>query len=141
MPPRKRVGRSYLAGAPVRGGTPTTIVTSLRVSVRLSVHDGPALAEADVAVVMGKGAASSLAIADAVVVGDGLRPLATAFSVATRVGATIHAGTTRSLVYNVTALLAASFGWVNPRVAALRIPLSSGMVAWASFRADRLEDT
>ncbi len=105
------------------------------------VNDGPALAVADVAVVMGEGAASSLSIADAVVVGDGLRPLATAFAVATRVGSTIRTGTTRSLVYNVTAVLAASFGWVNPLVAALLMPLSSAMVAWTSFRAGRVEDT
>ena len=44
--------------------------------------------------------------------------------------------TQRSLVYNVGAVAAAAAGLVNPLVAAVLMPLSSGLVLWGASRVE-----
>jgi len=92
------------------------------------VNDGPALAEADVGIAMGHGAASSVLVADGILVGervDALRSGLLAARAAARVG---RISVWRSVVYNVATVLLAMFGLINPLVAAVLMPLSSGLV-------------
>jgi len=48
----------------------------------------------------------------------------------------VRASQTRSIVYNVLAVSAAAAGWVNPLVAAVLMPLSSGMVILTASRVE-----
>jgi Cu2+-exporting ATPase len=100
------------------------------------INDGPALAAADVGVAMGRGAASSVLVADGVIAGDGLRPLVAAFHSARACRAAIRTNLRRSLAYNAIAVTAAAVGWVNPLVAAVLMPLSSAMVIWGAARVE-----
>lgn len=92
------------------------------------LNDGPALVAADVGVAMASGAASSLLAADAVLAGDRLLPLVAGLRAAPVILARIRVSLRRSVVYNVSAVCAAVLGAVNPLVAAVLMPLSSGMV-------------
>lgn len=92
------------------------------------VNDGPALAEADVGIAMGHGAASSVMVADGILVHeriDALRAGLLAARAAARVG---RISVWRSVIYNVATVTLAMFGLVNPLVAAVLMPLSSGLV-------------
>ncbi len=100
------------------------------------VNDGPALAAADVGVAMGHGAASSVLVADGVIAGDALGPLVAGFRAARACRAAIRSNQRRSLAYNALAVTAAALGWVNPLVAAVLMPLSSGMVIWGASRVE-----
>ncbi len=101
------------------------------------INDGMALVAADVGVAMGEGAAASVTVADAVVVGEGLAPVAAGLRVAWAVDRAVHAGAVRSVVYNLAAVAAALAGAVTPLVAAVLMPLSSLMVAWSALRVRR----
>ena len=100
------------------------------------LNDGPALAAADVGVAMGHGSASSVLVADGVIAGDALGPLVAGFQAARACRAAIRANQRRSLAYNALAVTAAALGWVNPLVAAVLMPLSSGMVIWGASRVE-----
>ncbi len=92
------------------------------------VNDGPALAVADVGIAMQSGAASSVAAAGGVLVGDRLAPLVAGVRVGRLVQAAVHRNLWRSGTYNVLAVLAAVLGWIGPLTAAVLMPLSSGLV-------------
>lgn len=92
------------------------------------LNDGPALAAADVGLAMGTGAASSVLVADGVVGKQALQPVASAVRVARIARKAVRVNMNRSLVYNVLAVAAAGAGLVNPLVAAVLMPLSSGLV-------------
>ena len=100
------------------------------------LNDGPALAAADVGIAMGGGAASSVLVADGVLASDSLGPLEAGRAAARAAERAIRLGQIRSIVYNVTAVTAAALGWVNPLVAAVLMPLSSGMVLWGAGRVE-----
>ncbi len=89
------------------------------------VNDGPALAEANVGIAMADGAASSVLVADAVLVGEGLAPVLAGLRVAMAADRATRAGVVRALVYNALAVTAAFAGFVNPLVAAVLMPISS----------------
>ncbi|NNF29222.1 MAG: heavy metal translocating P-type ATPase [Gemmatimonadetes bacterium] len=98
------------------------------------LNDGPALATADVGLSMRRGAASSLLVADGVLVHDSTEALVAAVRTgraAKRLVATIQR---RSIAYNVIAVTAAMAGWVNPLIAAILMPLSSFMVVVGASR-------
>ncbi|HNC95320.1 MAG TPA: HAD-IC family P-type ATPase, partial [Myxococcota bacterium] len=101
------------------------------------LNDGPALRSAAVGIAMAKGAASSLMIADGVVVTEALAPLLAGLRAAEYSRAAVRGNLRRSLVYNVCAVVAAAIGLVNPLVAALLMPLSSGLVIWGAARIER----
>lgn len=101
------------------------------------LNDGPALTAADVGVAMASGAASSVLAADAIVAGDRLAPLAAGLRAAKVVERRVHIGMIRSLVYNASAVVAAVLGLVNPLVAAVLMPLSSGLVIAAAAGVER----
>jgi Cu2+-exporting ATPase len=100
------------------------------------LNDGPALAEADVGVAMGTGAASSLLVADGVISSDSLAPIPVAFHAARACRHAIRMNQIRSITYNITAVGAAAAGLVNPLVAAILMPLSSAVVIWGSSRVE-----
>ncbi|MEQ1570162.1 MAG: HAD-IC family P-type ATPase, partial [Myxococcota bacterium] len=100
------------------------------------LNDGPALVRADVGLVMRTGVAASVLAADGIVVGDGLRPVVAALRVARVVRATVRANLVRSVAYNLTAVSAAAFGFVDPLVAAVLMPLSSLLVLWGGLRVE-----
>jgi len=101
------------------------------------INDGAALAAADVGIAMGSGAAATVLVADGVVVGPGLEPLLAGRRVARAAHRAIRTNQRRSIVYNISAVAAAAAGLVNPLVAAVLMPLSSGMVIWGSLRIER----
>ncbi len=100
------------------------------------LNDGPALAAARVGIAMGSGAASSILAADGVLAAPSLAPVASAIRAARAAKQAVRANLTRSVAYNVLAVGAAAAGWVNPLVAAVLMPLSSGLVVWGASRVE-----
>ncbi|UCG85480.1 MAG: HAD-IC family P-type ATPase, partial [Gemmatimonadota bacterium] len=100
------------------------------------INDGPALAQADVGIAMGSGAASSVLVADGVISAASLGPIRTGFIAARACSRAIRLNQVRSIAYNVLAVSAAALGFVNPLVAAVLMPLSSAMVIWGSARVE-----
>jgi P-type Cu2+ transporter len=100
------------------------------------LNDGPAIAAADVGIAMGTGAASSVLVADGMLSSDGLAPLLAGVRAARAGAAAVRANQTFSLVYNALAVTAAAAGWINPLVAAVLMPLSSGLVIWGASRVE-----
>jgi heavy metal-(Cd/Co/Hg/Pb/Zn)-translocating P-type ATPase len=98
------------------------------------LNDGPGLAQANVGVAMGTGAASSILVADGVISVPSLRPLEAGFRAAAAAKRSIRQNQVRSIVYNIGAVAVAAAGLVNPLVAAILMPLSSGMVIWGASR-------
>jgi len=101
------------------------------------LNDGPGLAQADVGVAMGTGAASSILVADGVISLPSLLPLLAGFRAAEAARRSIHQNQLRSIVYNIGAVTVAAAGFVNPLVAAVLMPLSSGMVIWGASRVEK----
>ncbi|MCB9758500.1 MAG: cadmium-translocating P-type ATPase [Alphaproteobacteria bacterium] len=101
------------------------------------LNDGPALAAADASIAMGGGAASSVLVADAVVATAGVGPVAAGVTAARAAADSMRVNLRRSVAYNVLAVLAAVAGLVNPLVAAVLMPLSSGLVLAGSMGVER----
>ncbi len=102
------------------------------------LNDGPALAAADVGIAMGSGAASSVLVADGVIARPSLAPILAARRAALACRRIIRSNQRRSLAYNALAVSAAAAGFINPLVAALLMPLSSGVVIWGALRVEHL---
>ena len=102
------------------------------------VNDAVGLAQADVGIAMASGAASSMLVADGVISTPSLMPLLGARRAARASVRVIRRSQRRSIIYNVLAVSAAAVGLVNPLVAAVLMPLSSGMVIWGSSRVEFL---
>ncbi len=100
------------------------------------LNDGPALAEADVGVAMGRGAASSVLVADGVISSGSLAPIPVGLIAARACRRAIRVNQARSIAYNILAVGAAAAGWVNPLVAAVLMPFSSAVVIWGSSRVE-----
>ncbi|MCB9780472.1 MAG: cadmium-translocating P-type ATPase [Alphaproteobacteria bacterium] len=92
------------------------------------LNDGPALAAAHVGIAMGHGAASSVLVADGVLIGGQLSALRAGLVAARHAAAVTRVNVARSIAYNVGAVGFALAGLVNPLVAAVLMPLSSGLV-------------
>jgi len=92
------------------------------------LNDGPALVRSDVGLAMRGGAAASVLAADGVVVDDALAPVRWALLAGRVVRRVVRGNMTRSVVYNVVAVGFAAFGYVDPLVAAVLMPLSSLLV-------------
>ena len=102
------------------------------------INDGPALAAADVGIAMGSGAASSVLVADGVIARPALRSDSCGSSRGPgQPRRSFASNQRRSLAYNVIAVSAAAAGLVNPLVAAVLMPLSSGLVIWGALQVER----
>jgi P-type E1-E2 ATPase len=101
------------------------------------VNDGPALAAAEVGVAMGTGAASSILVADGVVGAPSLAPLVGGIRAARAARRVVALNQFRSIVYNVGAVSLAAAGLVNPLLAAVLMPLSSGLVIASAAGVER----
>ena len=101
------------------------------------LNDGPALTAAHVGIAMGSGAASTVGVADAVQVREGLRSVLHGIRLAREADRTVRRSSLRSLVYNAGAVAAAAAGLINPLVAALLMPLSSAMVIGSALALGR----
>ncbi len=101
------------------------------------LNDGPGLAQSNVGVAMGTGAASSILVADGVISLPSLLPLLAGFRAAEAARRSIRQNQLRSIVYNMGAVTVAAAGFVNPLVAAVLMPLSSGMVIWGASRVEK----
>jgi P-type E1-E2 ATPase len=100
------------------------------------LNDGPGLAAADVGVAMGRGAASSILVADGVISSGSLAPLPVGIVTARACRRAIRINQIRSIGYNILAVSAAAVGWINPLVAAVLMPLSSALVIWGASRVE-----
>jgi Cu+-exporting ATPase len=86
---------------------------------------------------MGTGAASSILVADGVISLPSLRPIMVGFRAAEAAAASIRKNQFRTIGYNIAAVTLAASGLVNPLIAAVLMPLSSGMVIWSASRVER----
>jgi cation transport ATPase len=100
------------------------------------LNDGPALAASDVGIAMGTGAASSVLVADGVISTGSLGPLLAGLRAARAAERVIRRNQRFSIAYNVLAVGAAAAGLVGPLVAAVLMPLSSGVVIWGASRVE-----
>jgi len=92
------------------------------------VNDTPAMGAAQVGIAMGAGAPSAVLAADGVLVGDEVGALASARRAAHLTAQRIRRNSLRSVAYNVVSVSLAMAGYINPLVAAVLMPLSSGLV-------------
>jgi cation transport ATPase len=69
-----------------------------------------------------------------------LRPILDGFRAAEAAGSSIRKNQVRSIGYNIGAVTLAASGFVNPLVAAVLMPLSSGMVLWGASRVEKVVD-
>jgi cation transport ATPase len=90
-----------------------------------------------VGIAMGTGAASSILVADGVISVPSLRPILAGFRAAAAVRDSIRKNQVRSIGYNVAAVTLAAAGFVNPLVAVILMPISSGVVIWGAFRVEQ----
>ncbi len=101
------------------------------------LNDGPALAQADVGLALSSGAVSSVLVSDGVILGGHLSALPTALRIGRLVRRRERLNLWRSGAYNVLAVGAAMAGLVNPLVAAILMPLSSGLVIGSAASLER----
>ncbi len=101
------------------------------------LNDGLALAAADVGIAMATGARSSLLAADGLVSTEAIGPLVAGLRAAAFTRRAIRSNIVRSLMYNICAVTAAAFGFVNPLVAAILMPLSSTLVVLGATSIER----
>jgi P-type Cu2+ transporter len=87
---------------------------------------------------MANGAASSVLVADGVISAAALRPILAGFRAARACRTVIEGNLRRSLIYNVAAVTAAAAGLINPLIAAVLMPLSSGIVIYGAYRVERM---
>ncbi|NJD10681.1 MAG: heavy metal translocating P-type ATPase [Gemmatimonadetes bacterium] len=102
------------------------------------LNDGLALAAPDGGTARAGGAASTLLVADGVISGVHIGPLLAGTRAARATARMIRVNQRRSIGYNILAVSAAVLGWINPLVAAVLMPISSGLVIWGSFRVEQL---
>ena len=64
-------------------------------------------------------------------------PLMAGFRAAEAASTAIRKNQIRSIGYNIAAVTLAALGLVNPLIAAVLMPLSSGMVIWGASRVEK----
>ncbi len=116
------------------------LISSLRekgkvvVMVGDGINDSLALSRSDISIAMGNGADISLAVSDVVILNDKLEGIIKSFYISKRTFAFIKQNLAISLIYNITTLPLAIFGYVIPLIAAISMSLSSLLVVGNSMR-------
>jgi Cu2+-exporting ATPase len=103
-------------------------------------NDAPALGAADVGVALASGTRVAADAADAVVLGDALERVPTAFDLSTAARRRIRENLGWALVYNAVAVPAAALGLISPLVAAVAMAGSSLLVVGNSSRSLLADD-
>jgi Cu2+-exporting ATPase len=101
------------------------------------INDAPVLGGAGVSIAMSRGSALTLASADLILIGDSLKALPEAFSLARRATRVIRQNLVWAAAYNLTAMPLAAMGWVPPWAAAIGMSMSSIVVVLNSLRLIR----
>jgi P-type Cu2+ transporter len=101
------------------------------------INDAPVLGGAGVSIAMSRGSALTLASADLILIGDSLKALPEAFSLARRATRVIRQNLVWAASYNLTAMPLAAMGWVPPWAAAIGMSMSSIVVVLNSLRLIR----
>lgn len=101
------------------------------------VNDTAALAQAAIGIAPSTGSPAALQAADGVLVCKRLGVLADAIMASRETRSRVRINLIRSATYNAVAVAAAAAGWVNPLVAAVLMPLSSGVVLFSAWRLGR----
>jgi Cu2+-exporting ATPase len=101
------------------------------------INDAPVLGGAGVSIAMSRGSALTLASADLILIGDSLKALPDAFSLARRATRVIRQNLVWAAAYNLTAMPLAAMGWVPPWAAAIGMSMSSIVVVLNSLRLIR----
>jgi Cu2+-exporting ATPase len=104
------------------------------------VNDAPVLAQADVSVAMGHGAAVARVHADAVLLSGRLADVAMARSLARRTVRVIRQNLAWSALYNAACVPLALLGWLPPWAAGLGMAASSLVVVGNALRLARTRD-
>ncbi len=98
------------------------------------VNDAPVLNEADAAIAIGNGTALARASADAILLGDTLRPLADLTAIARRTRRTIRQSLAWAAGYNAIGVTLAACGLITPWMAAIGMTASSLLVIGNALR-------
>jgi len=103
------------------------------------INDAIALASADIAISMGKGADIAIAVSDIVLLDNRFRAIEEAYTLSRRTYKAIKENLGFSLLYNLIAVPMAMLGFITPFIAALSMSLSSLVVVANSLRIKRLQ--
>jgi cation transport ATPase len=76
-------------------------------------------------------------VADGVISLPSLQPLLAGFSAGKAARHSIRQNQLRSIGYNIVAVAVAAAGLINPLIAAILMPFSSGLVIWGASRVER----
>lgn len=101
------------------------------------LNDGPVLAQADVSIALGHGAALAQQRADIVVLGSRLGEIAQARTVARRCAGIVRQNLAWAVAYNAVCVPLALLGWLPPWAAGLGMALSSLVVVGNALRLAR----
>jgi Cu2+-exporting ATPase len=101
------------------------------------INDAAVLSAADVSFAMGGGAALAQINADCVLMGASLSSLGVAFDTSARTLAVVRQNLWWASAYNVVAIPAAAFGFLNPWMAGAGMSLSSAVVVINALRLRR----
>jgi P-type Cu+ transporter len=97
------------------------------------INDALALGRADLGVAVRGGYAGALNSANVFMGIPGLKPLIEFFALSDQCQRTLRRNFTIALAYNLIGALAATFGFVNPLVAAVAMPLSSVLILASTY--------
>jgi Cu2+-exporting ATPase len=101
------------------------------------VNDGPVLAQADVSLAMGQGAALARAQADFTLMSGRLGDVVAAWSLARRTVRIVRQNLAWAAAYNATGIPLAAIGWMPPWLAGLGMAASSLLVIVNAWRLTR----
>lgn len=101
------------------------------------INDAPVLAQADLSIAMGEGAAVARAEADGVLVGERLEAIVRGRTLAKKTMRVIHQNLAWAAVYNACCVPLALAGWLPPWAAGLGMALSSLVVVLNASRLSR----
>ena len=101
------------------------------------VNDSAALAAATVGIAVHNGAEASLAAAPVYLAEEGLAPILQLMKISNSTSTTIRRNFAASIGYNFLGATLAVFGWINPLVAAVLMPISSLTVVAISLSAGK----